>query len=92
MTDFRAKTLKDAFRLCDINPLSGEGLQNYYVDLAAVRKTEAIEGVNTVLDFQTAGAFSTILFTGHRGCGKSTELQRIQSQWQTDYRAPRKIA
>jgi energy-coupling factor transporter ATP-binding protein EcfA2 len=86
MTDFHAKTLKDAFRFCDINPLSGEGLQNYYVDLAAVRRTEAIEGVNTILDFQEAGKFTTILFTGHRGCGKSTELQRIQSQWQQDYR------
>jgi energy-coupling factor transporter ATP-binding protein EcfA2 len=86
MTDYRAKSLKEAFRICDINPLTGEGLQNYYVDLASVRKTEAIEGVNTILDFQEAGQFCTILFTGHRGCGKSTELQRIQSQWQQDYR------
>jgi energy-coupling factor transporter ATP-binding protein EcfA2 len=86
MSDFRAKSLKEAFRICDINPLTGEGLQNYYVDLASVRKTEAIEGVNTILDFQEAGQFCTILFTGHRGCGKSTELQRIQSQWQQDYR------
>jgi energy-coupling factor transporter ATP-binding protein EcfA2 len=86
MSDFRAKSLKEAFRICDINPLIGEGLQNYYVDLASVRKTEAIEGVNTILDFQEAGQFCTILFTGHRGCGKSTELQRIQSQWQKDYR------
>jgi energy-coupling factor transporter ATP-binding protein EcfA2 len=86
MTDHRAKSLKEAFQICDINPLTGEGLKNYYVDWAAVRKTEAIEGVNTILDFQEAGQFCTILFTGHRGCGKSTELQRIQSQWQQDYR------
>jgi energy-coupling factor transporter ATP-binding protein EcfA2 len=86
MTDYRAKTLKDAFRLCDIDPLSGAGLERYYVDLASVRKTEAIEGVNTALDFQEAGDFCTILFTGHRGCGKSTELQRIHRQWERDYR------
>jgi energy-coupling factor transporter ATP-binding protein EcfA2 len=86
MTDYRAKTLKDAFRLCDIDPLSGAGLERYYVDLAPVRKTEAIEGVNTALDFQEAGDFCTILFTGHRGCGKSTELQRIHRQWERDYR------
>jgi energy-coupling factor transporter ATP-binding protein EcfA2 len=86
MTDYRAKTLRDAFRVCDVDPLSGEGLTRYYVDLTAVRKTEAIEGVNTVLDFQQSGEFCTILFTGHRGCGKSTELQRIQTQWQKDYR------
>jgi ABC-type lipoprotein export system ATPase subunit len=51
-----------------------------------VRKTEAIEGVNTVLDFQDPGDFCTILFTGHRGCGKSTELKRISHQWEQDYR------
>jgi hypothetical protein len=86
MSDYRAKTLKEAFHLCDVNPLSGAGLERYYVDLAPIRKTEAIEGVNTVLDFQEAGDFCTILFTGHRGCGKSTELQRIRRQWEQDYR------
>jgi energy-coupling factor transporter ATP-binding protein EcfA2 len=86
MNDYRAKTLKEAFQLCDLDPLSGLGLERYYVELAAVRKTEAIESVNTVLDFQEAGDFCTILFTGHRGCGKSTELQRIHHQWKQDYR------
>ena len=86
MTDYRAKTLKDAFRRCDLNPLAGEGLKRYYVDLSAVRKTEAIEGVNTVLEFQDPGEFCSILFTGHRGCGKSTELKRICHQWEQDYR------
>ena len=86
MEDFRAKTLRDAFRRCDVDPLLGAGLERYYVDLSPVRKTEAIEGVNTVLDFQEAGDFRTILFTGHRGCGKSTELQRIRRQWETDYK------
>ncbi|HEY9828546.1 MAG TPA: P-loop NTPase fold protein [Stenomitos sp.] len=84
--DYRAKSLKEAFQICDVDPLSGAGLDRFYVDLAAVRKTEAIEGVNTVLDFQDAGDFCTILFTGHRGCGKSTELQRIRRQWEQDFR------
>jgi hypothetical protein len=82
----RASTLKTAFRICNVNPLTGDDIERYYVDLSAVRKTEAIEGVNTLLDFQEAGEFTTILFTGHRGCGKSTELRRIQSQWEQDYK------
>lgn len=86
MTDYRAKTLKEAFRLCDVEPLSGVGLERFYVDLAPVRKTEAIEGVNTILDFQEPGEFCTIVFTGHRGCGKSTELRRICDRWERDYR------
>ena len=84
--DQRATTLKAAFRACSVEPLSGDDLQRYYVDLAPARKTESIEGVNTTLDFQEAGSFGTVLFTGHRGCGKSTELKRIQSHWETDYR------
>jgi energy-coupling factor transporter ATP-binding protein EcfA2 len=81
----RATTLKTAFQICNVDPLVGEK-QKYYVDLSPVRKTESIEGVNTILEFQESGQFTTILFTGHRGCGKSTELKRIQSHWATEYR------
>jgi energy-coupling factor transporter ATP-binding protein EcfA2 len=84
-SDYRATTLKTAFQVCNLEELSGENLR-YYVDLAEVRKTEAIEGVNTILDFQEPGQFETVLFTGHRGCGKSTELKRIQNRWEQDYR------
>lgn len=61
-------------------------LQRYYVDLSRVRSSEAIESVSTRLDFLEPEQFDTILFTGHRGCGKSTELQRLQRRWETDYR------
>jgi Cdc6-like AAA superfamily ATPase len=81
----RASTLKTAYRICNVEPLEGENLQRYYVSLSAVRKTEAIENVNTLLEFQEPGEFCTILFTGHRGCGKSTELKRIQNRWEADY-------
>jgi energy-coupling factor transporter ATP-binding protein EcfA2 len=54
--------------------------------LSAVGNTEAIEGVNTDLDIHEPGEFDTILFTGHRGCGKSTELKRIQPQRENEYR------
>lgn len=82
----RAKTLKEAYRICEVKPLAGEDIQRYYVDLSAVRNTEAIEGVSTDLDLQESGEFNTILFTGHRGCGKSTELKRLQAQWEKEYR------
>jgi hypothetical protein len=82
----RAKTLKEAFRACDLRPLMGEDMARYYVDLSNVRKTKAIAGVSAKLSTLEAGEYTTILFTGHRGCGKSTELLRIQSDWQEDYR------
>jgi len=81
----RAKTLKEAYRACEVNPLTGENAR-YYVDLAAVGNTEAIEGVNTDLDIHEPGEFDTILFTGDRECGKSTELKRIQPQCENEYR------
>ncbi|GAA6622395.1 hypothetical protein [Scytonema sp. NUACC26] len=82
----RATTLKTAFQFCNVEPLEGEEIERYYVDLSSVRKTSAIENVSTILDFQEPAQFTTILFTGHRGCGKSTELKKIQKQWEEDYK------
>jgi len=82
----RATTLKTAYQLCNVEPLEGEDLDRYYVNLSGVRKTTAIASVNTRLDFQQAEKYTTILFTGHRGCGKSTELKRIQKEWEKYYR------
>lgn len=81
----RANTLRDAFQVCNVEPLEGADMERYYVDLSAVRKTSAIDSVSTILEFQKPADFRTILFTGHRGCGKSTELKRIQNQWEKQY-------
>ena len=82
----RAKTLKEAYQACDVQPLTGENMARYYVDLSAVGNTEVIEGVSTDLDLHQPREFDTILFTGHRGCGKTTELKGIQSQCENEYR------
>jgi hypothetical protein len=82
----RAQTLKEAYRPCDVKPLTGENIARYYVELSAVGNTEAIEGVSTDLDIHEPGEFNTILFTGHSQCAKSTELKRIQSQCENKYR------
>lgn len=82
----RATTLKEAFRACDAGPLKGESLTQYYVDLSPVRSAETIQSLNTQLDFLEPGQFGAVALTGHRGCGKSTELRRLQQHWQTSYR------
>jgi predicted AAA+ superfamily ATPase len=41
--------------------------------------------VGTQLNFLQAGQFRSVLFTGHRGCGKSTELQRLKKDWEKPY-------
>jgi energy-coupling factor transporter ATP-binding protein EcfA2 len=89
MTDrssFLATNLIDAYDLCDpVKPLQGEDLERYYLPLLEARKTEAIVQVGQILEQQKPETFTTILFTGHRGCGKSTELRRIEKQWQDEY-------
>jgi hypothetical protein len=82
----RATDLRSAFRLCDVQPISsGEDFQRYYVDLSDVRNSDTVNAVSTELRLKEPGEFSTVLFTGHRGCGKSTELRRIQTQLEQDY-------
>jgi hypothetical protein len=82
----RAQTLKEAYRACDVKPLTGENMARYNGDLSAVANTEAIEGVSTDLDIHEPGEFNTILFTGHSECAKSTDLKRIQPQCENKYR------
>ncbi len=83
--DYRAKTLKQAFRLCNLGALRGAELERYRVDLSAVRNEAAIDSVSRELDFLEPGEAAALLFTGHRGCGKSTELRRLEQQWQQNY-------
>jgi energy-coupling factor transporter ATP-binding protein EcfA2 len=81
----RATTLKAAYRACDLSALRGEEMDRYYVDLSKVRNTKAVAQVDTILSFQEPAEFTTILFTGHRGCGKSTELRRLEQKWKEEY-------
>ncbi len=81
----RATDLRTAYRVCDVKPLEGDDLDRYYADLKDARKSEAMQNISTKLDLQEAGEFSTILFTGHRGCGKSTELRLLERTWKDQY-------
>ena len=78
-------SLRDAFRVCDVGALEGEALR-YYDSLEDVRSIESIRAVSVQLDFLEVGEFRSLLFTGHRGCGKSTELRKLQQSWEQNYR------
>ncbi|NJO96027.1 MAG: hypothetical protein HC764_08330 [Pleurocapsa sp. CRU_1_2] len=81
----RAATLRNAYRICNPEPLMGQDIEKYYVDLSSVRNTETIQNITTKLAFLEPAEFCTILFTGHRGCGKSTELRKIEKQLKSEY-------
>ncbi|MFS0519768.1 hypothetical protein ACEYW6_34430 [Nostoc sp. UIC 10607] len=38
-----ANSLKAAFQVCNVEPLEGEDMERYYVDLSAVCKTSSID-------------------------------------------------
>jgi energy-coupling factor transporter ATP-binding protein EcfA2 len=81
----RATDLATAYKISDVQPLTGEDLDRYYVDLGAARKNDAIININSTLELQEPAQHSAILFTGHRGCGKSTELRLLQRTWQEHF-------
>ncbi|NER78396.1 MAG: ATP-binding protein [Leptolyngbya sp. SIO1D8] len=82
MTTPKARTLKEAFRACDVKPLQAPDM-DYYVPFQA--RQDAIIGVHSMLEVLEPGEFASILFTGHVGCGKTSELNRIADHWQQEY-------
>jgi hypothetical protein len=78
----KAKTLTEASQACDVQELEGETLDRYYVQLAG--RKDAIAELNESLS-EDSGQFSKLLFAGHVGCGKSSELAKISERWQNDF-------
>ena len=72
----QAQTLKDAIRVFDPRKtLDGEDLNEYHTDRIPNKKEDP---AITKLKTQLMGADAQkILFSGHRGCGKSTELNKL---------------
>jgi hypothetical protein len=73
----RATTIEGAFRACDVGPLSPEN-DEWWADLAEVRRSPAVARLEGYYDLCAPGQFTQLAFTGHRGCGKSTELLRLR--------------
>ena len=57
----RAVDLRPAYRICEVTPLEGEDLR-YYVQLAAIRKSESMNNISTMLEVQESGEFSSLLY------------------------------
>lgn len=83
------KDLGEAYRRCDpIKPLSGEALNHWYVDCSDVRGVpDFVEHMAKPIEYLTgtdeaaAGRpFAHIIVSGHKGCGKSTELHRLEAR------------
>ncbi|OQA40885.1 MAG: hypothetical protein BWY52_02753 [Chloroflexi bacterium ADurb.Bin325] len=73
-----ARTIKDVFNA--VNPLPLPSGDPRYVDCAAVRGNEDVVTLLFNAIHWSDQPKTAQLFTGHRGCGKSTELFRLQKR------------
>jgi len=76
----KASNIREAWRACELGPLSGDKLA-WWVDLSNARGAKPLSRLEAIFDLG-AGEFPLhVAFTGHRGCGKSTELLRLTKKW-----------
>ncbi|MBD0314397.1 MAG: AAA family ATPase [Microcoleus sp. T3-bin5] len=54
--------------------------KKYYIDFSSVRGGEIIKKLKQKITFFSPDAPTCVLFTGHIGCGKSTELLRLRTE------------
>lgn len=54
--------------------------RQYYVDFSSVRGSKIIESLKRTIAFISPDEPTCQLFTGHIGCGKSTELLRLKAE------------
>lgn len=70
----QTKDLNKVYSLFNpMKPLTGHQLKDYYID----REKNPIQSLKDCL-LRELEEYDKILFTGHRGCGKSTELNRLR--------------
>lgn len=74
-----ATNLDDLYRACDPEkPLAADDKERY-VDLSGVRGTRNLANSITRQITRSQSGYHQQLVTGHRGCGKSTELLRLKA-------------
>lgn len=72
-----------------VNPSStlnvaDEDDRKLYIDFSSVRGGEIIEEMRDSITFFSPDEPTCVLFTGHIGCGKSTELMRLKQELERD--------
>jgi energy-coupling factor transporter ATP-binding protein EcfA2 len=58
--------------------------QQYYIDFSSVRGGQIIDELKSTIALLSLETPTCQLFTGHVGCGKSTELQRLRKELEAE--------
>lgn len=81
----RADSYEEMIRVFTPFPLDGENYQDFYVDTSPERSVKnASKSIVNCFHIKI-NPYMKVLFMGHKGCGKSTEIQNISQQLQDEY-------
>lgn len=81
----RADSYEEMIRVFTPFPLDGENYQDFYVDTSPERSVKnASKSIVNYFHIKI-NPYMKVLFMGHKGCGKSTEIQNISQQLQDEY-------
>jgi hypothetical protein len=80
-----AKNRRDIKAACDLQfELKGRDLERLRVDLADVRGGRVLEQIEGDIRDARRGAYRTVLFSGHVGSGKTTELRWLTRELEVE--------
>lgn len=81
----RANSFEEMIKVFTPFPLDGENYEDFYVDTSLERSAK--NASKSIVNFFRIkiNPYMKILFMGHKGCGKSTEIQNISKQLEDDY-------
>ncbi len=74
------KALENAYNNFDSRPLSGETLKRFYIDDFT---KDAVNSIRTTI--KISERFRKMLVIGHRGCGKSTILNKVAEELRNNF-------
>jgi len=80
----KARNMREAMNSFAPRPLMSSELDEFYVNTDKARD-EVIPRINEIIENLNKEAPCKILFAGHRGSGKSTELVRLTERIKDDY-------
>jgi hypothetical protein len=80
----RALELGNVYDCFDSNPIKIQDLDKYYVDVDKGRGLTPLKKMKRLFENNPNGSYK-FLFAGYKGCGKSTELIRLQKLLEEDF-------
>ncbi len=77
-----AKTVQEIPNACNLDPLKGKDLEDFYVETMPARTGDDYESpmADIFIGCQEIQERNAFLLMGHRGCGKSTELNKMAAE------------